>query len=189
MSLDVGELGRVLKVHVVDAVPQTPARLIELARGLYGIGLGDEADAAARRAIDVAESRQPMLSLRVQLALDGKATRVLLPAARALLAEADAVEAYALAARALGAAGAHAEADAAVEAGAKRFTEDGELLLVGAELRLANSDPAGARAMLSRASSGRSRCRSDNAPKSCWVTSPSAAVTLIRRSWRVPAHG
>jgi O-antigen ligase/tetratricopeptide (TPR) repeat protein len=150
MGLDARELGRVLRGHVVDAVPQVPQRLIELARGLYTIGLVAEADAAALRAVELSESRQPMLMTRVQLALDGNVPAIAGRAARGLLAEADSVEAFALAARGLARASAIGEANAAIESGLKHHPNDGSLLLVGAELRLAFNDFAGARAILAR---------------------------------------
>ncbi len=151
MSFNPSELGRVLRQHVVEAVPQTPARLMELARGLYGIGLIPEADAAAQRAVDLAESREPLLMQRTQLALDANVPKVLAPAARALLAEAQSAEAFALAARALSRVGAQSESNAALEAGLRNHPDDGSLFLVGAELRLKAADLPGARDMLRRA--------------------------------------
>jgi O-antigen ligase/tetratricopeptide (TPR) repeat protein len=145
MGFDPGELYRNLGHHVVDAVPQTPAMLLELARA---IGNAEEADAIAQRAVEVADSRSRALLDRAELALASKAPVVSGRAARALLAEADSVEAFAVAARGLAQAGAQAESNAAISAGMKQFPRDGSLYLVGAELRLASGDLAGAYAML-----------------------------------------
>ena len=151
MALNPSELGRALRLHVVDAVPQTAPRLMELAHGLYGIGLISEGDAAAQRAIERSESRQAMFIARTQLAFDANVPRVLAPAVEAMLAEAESVEAFALAGRSLSRLGEQAQSNAAIEAGIKRHPGEGPLFLVGAELRLAAGDVGGARAMLSRA--------------------------------------
>jgi tetratricopeptide (TPR) repeat protein len=151
MPLDPPELGRMLRQHVVDAVPQTPPKLVELARGLYSIGLSAEADAAAQRAIELADPRLPFLMARVQMAIDATVPHIAGAAARALLQEADTADAFALAAQGLARASAPDESRAAIEAGAKRFPSDGALLLTGADLRFAFNDFAGARALLARA--------------------------------------
>jgi tetratricopeptide (TPR) repeat protein len=150
MQLDVNELTRMLAGHVVEAVPQTPPRLFELARSLYGGGHVTEADAAARRAVDLAEERTAALSMRVQLAMEANATQILAPAARSLFAEADTAENYIMAARGLAGGGAPAEANQAIDAGLKAHPGTAALLLAGAELRLAGGDLSGARAMLGR---------------------------------------
>src|SRR6185369_6029890 len=117
MQLDLAELTRLLAGHVVDAVPQSPARLIELSRSLYGIGHVAEADAAAQRAVELADPRVPVLMERAKLALEAHATAPLPSAARALVAEADSPEAYVLAARAFAAGGAPADGNRAIERG------------------------------------------------------------------------
>jgi len=150
MVLDLNELTRLLAGHVVEAVPQTPARLTELARALYASGHVSEADAAARRAVDLSEERTPMLMTRVQLALQANATAILAAAARDLLREADSPDAYASAARALAAAGARSDGYAAIDSGLKAFPQNTALLLAGAELRIGGGDLAGARAALGR---------------------------------------
>lgn len=151
MTPDLSEMARVLGDHVVAAVPQTPARLVDLARQLYAIGRVREADAAAVRAVDVSDARPAQLMTRLRLALDVDARPVLAPAARALLAENDAVDAFALAARAFARAGAQADSDAAIDAGLRAHRADATLLLTGAELRLDAGDVAGARTLLGRA--------------------------------------
>lgn len=151
MNFDPGELGRVLRGHIVDAVPQTPARLMELARALYASGQPAEADAAAERAVDLGDSQELLLIERAKLALDANATKALLSAARTLLAEAQSADAFGLAARALARAGAQAEANTALATGLKRHPDDGSLFLVGAEVRLGAGDLMGASDLLARA--------------------------------------
>jgi tetratricopeptide (TPR) repeat protein len=150
MPFDPAELTRMLAGHVVDAVPQTPGRLVELARWLYAIGRSADADAAAQRAVELSEVRAPMLMTRVQLALEAKAPDMLIRAARALRDEADSVEAFALAARGLAGAGASAQSNQTIDSALKHYPGNPTLLLAGAELRSAAGDFAGSRAVLGR---------------------------------------
>jgi hypothetical protein len=150
MRLDLTELTGLLAGHVVDAVPQSPERLIELSRSLYVIGHVAEADGAAQRAVELADPRVPVLMERAKLALEAHAVASLPSAAHALVAEANSPEAYALAARAFAAGGAPDDGNRAIERGLHAFPGNGALALSGAELSIASGDLARARAILSR---------------------------------------
>ncbi|MDB4968033.1 MAG: hypothetical protein JWN44_3722 [Myxococcales bacterium] len=151
MLIDLNELTRALGVHVVEAVPQQPARLIELARQLYDNGRPREADAAAARAAELADAPEPMLATRVQLALEFRATAVLDGSARSLLRQAEAERSFALGAEALAKAGNRAASSAALDQGLKLHPQSALLLLTGARLRMEGGDLVGARATLARA--------------------------------------
>jgi hypothetical protein len=156
MSWDVLELARVLGAHVVEAVPQTPAALDDLARELYNYGKALDADAAAARAADISDAREPLLVKRAELALAAQSTipsvdKARAAAGNALLAEAATAEEYVLAARALAAAGDKSGANHAIDVGLTHFPRAGSVYLGGARLRSDAGDLAGARTLLSRA--------------------------------------
>lgn len=148
MSFDVRELVRVLRMHVVEAVPQTPARLIALAQVLYAMNMRREADAAAKRAVDLSDSREALLIERTQLALDRDSRDALRPAVNELLVGAESVDAFVLAARALSRLGDHARAQTAVRDGLRRYPNNVALQLVAIDVRLAAADVDAAREML-----------------------------------------
>ncbi|HEY2745678.1 MAG TPA: O-antigen ligase family protein, partial [Polyangia bacterium] len=151
MVMDVNELRAVVGVHVLDAVPQTPRDLVELARQLYGVAAVAEADAAVQRAVAAADPKLPVLMQRVQLALDANAAAPLPAASRALLAENDGPAAYALAAIGLARAGLFTEAYAAIDAGYAAHRSEPSLLLTGAEVHILAKDVPGARAQIAKA--------------------------------------
>jgi hypothetical protein len=151
MPLDITEMVRVLGPHVVDAAPQTRTGLVELARGLYMNAHPVEADAAAARAVDLSDEREPLLVERARLAVEFQKPAQLVSAGRALLAEAEAPDSFVLAARALAAGGERFAANGAIDAGLKRHPRDGLIFLTGARLRFEVSDFAGARQLLARA--------------------------------------
>lgn len=151
LSLDINELVRVLGAHVVEAAPQTPPALLDLARALYEIGRAGEADQAAARAVELADAREPILCKRAELALAANKAPQLAAAGKALAAESTQPESFVLAARALSAAGDRAGSNAAIDAGLKLHPREGLLFLSGARLRFDAADYAGARALLARA--------------------------------------
>jgi hypothetical protein len=151
MPLDVNELVRALGSHVVDAVPPTTPALLGLAQALYGGGRPVVGDAAAARAVELADAREQVLAERAQLAINFNAPAQAKAAAKALLAEAEAPESFVLAARACASGGDRPAANAAIDAGLKRHPHEALLFLSGARLRYEANDFAGAHALLSRA--------------------------------------
>jgi tetratricopeptide (TPR) repeat protein len=150
LSPDYVELLRVLGRFVLDAVPQDPARLVELARSLANIGRADEAQSACQRAADLAPKRETVLAACVNVALALDSPPLLAPTAKALADEAGDAESFTLAARALMRVGQPAASAALIARGIQRHPGDGNLVLVGARLRIDAGDLAGARALLSR---------------------------------------
>lgn len=146
-----GELLRVLGANILDAVPRRPASLVELARSLYGMRRNVEADAALRRAVDLAsDDAERWRVTRVRTVLEFSDRQALAPAANDLLSGATQVDSFVVAAQALARAHDQARANAAIEAGLHAHVQDGTLLLAGARLRLDAGDLGGARAMLGR---------------------------------------
>ncbi len=154
LAPDYGELTRVLGHHVVDAVPQEPARLVGLATSLIGTGHDADAIAACARAGDLAPRREPLLVACTKLALDYNAPALLLPSAEPLAEEASEPESFVLAARARGQGGTRAGgggADGARHQGPLRRRQPG---LVAARLRLRRRRPGGGAALLARGGAG-----------------------------------
>ena len=149
-SADINELARVLGRAIVDAVPQQPAALFQLARDLYALKYRALGDAATLRAVDVADEREPVLAQRLEILAQSSTPDQVIVAGRALTAEATTTASFVLAARALAHAGDRAGADSAILAGQHAHPDDTSLVLVGAKLRSDAGDLDGARALLSR---------------------------------------
>lgn len=145
------ELVALLGPNVVEAVPQNPTALLALARRLLGYQHPREAELAGKRAVDLADPREPTLRARVQVFEDLHATQLLGTAARQLAAEATESESFAVAARALAASGAGADAQKLLDRGRKMFPADASLVLLATRIRADGGDLVGARMMLDRA--------------------------------------
>jgi tetratricopeptide (TPR) repeat protein len=151
LNEDDGELVRLLGGYIIDAVPQQPHELLALAHRLLGIERPREAAAAAQRAVDLAEGREPILAERVKVFLELNANLLLPAAARALAAEATDGQSFALAARGLAAGGQRTEALTLLDRARKMHSGDATLVLLTARLRADGGDLAGARVLLDRA--------------------------------------
>jgi O-antigen ligase/tetratricopeptide (TPR) repeat protein len=145
---DYGEMTRVLGHFIVDAVPQEPARLVELGRSLAAIGHLPDALVACARAPEQALRREPTLAACVTMALELELPALILPTAKALAAEATEAGSYGLAARGLAAAGQPDAAAALIVRGLRQHGDNAALVLVGAQLRLDAGDLSGASALL-----------------------------------------
>ena len=148
------ELVRVAGSHAIDAVPQTPARLFELAHYLVRTGRAKLGWAAAARAVELADGAESARTEQTRIAVEIKAPAELKEAAHALIASDPAASGYLLAAQALAQAGDARGADDALARGMKAHATDGELVLGGARLEQKRGNLAGARAMLRRIEAG-----------------------------------
>jgi O-antigen ligase len=153
MTPVVAEMAAVVGSAVVDAVPQEPAPLLELAHDLYNIGRRDDARIAMRRGVDLADEsgREGVLADTVQQMLALDAGPQILPFAKLLSTAATSPRAFTLAAQALTAAGDVPASDATMAAGFRAHPFDGSLPLAATRLHIDRADLTGARTMLARA--------------------------------------
>jgi hypothetical protein len=140
--------------HAVDAVPQQPPALIELAKNLAARGRPDEAARAAARAVERANLAESALKGQLEVALLCHRNELISSAAGAYLEARPEAGAYVVAAEAYQSIGDAARSDAAIALGAKEHPEDSSLVLAGARLRLGRGDLAGVRALLRRSGDG-----------------------------------
>jgi O-antigen ligase/Tfp pilus assembly protein PilF len=143
------EILRVVGDRALDAVPQRPADQLELAKQLAGRGRAKGADAAARRAVELANDDEHTQLLRLQIALATGDKAIILSAAEGpLLAEKPSAAAFAQAAAAFEKVGDRKHTDMALERGLITHTDDGPLVLSAATLYLERGALEAARAVL-----------------------------------------
>jgi len=135
--------------HAIDAVPQHPGALVDLAANLEARNKLDLAEAACGRAAELAQSDlQLVLERCAQIAVSSGNVPGISRAADALMAASPSASGYVTAARTFEAAGAPDRADQAVSRGLAAHPGDPALVLYGAESAFARNDFARARQLL-----------------------------------------
>jgi Tfp pilus assembly protein PilF len=142
------EIWRVVGDRILDAIPQRPAELLDVARYLVGAGRPIQADALCQRAVERASGAEPVLLARLAIAVQGQRVELVNRATDEVLAAAPGAQGYIAAAQALEQVGASARSDAAILAGIKAHADEPALALAGARLRLGRGELVGARALL-----------------------------------------
>lgn len=131
-----------------EAVPQTQAELLGVARLLLARKHLEQANIASGRSVELAVDREDAGMQRVALALQSGASSFMSEAADDLIFTAESAHAFGVAADAYAKAGAPELADAAVAKGLTRHPLSGALVLQGAQLRVLRGDVASALAFL-----------------------------------------
>jgi hypothetical protein len=148
------EILALLGSAVVDGFPQRPDALMRLAHGLAQRHKPLDADAAAQRAVSLTAAPGPVLTERVQVAIEAGDARTLVPAAEALLEAQPDPESGVVAIKALALTGDVKATEAALQRMLKLHPDSSLLVLVGAQLRFDRNDLGGARALLKHAGDG-----------------------------------
>ncbi len=144
------ELWHLVGDHIVDAVPQRPKDLEQLARALVNLGLVAPADRASQRAVELGDGDGSARNARLELTVSTHRPELVRGAVTALLAQSSTVEDYRCAVRALTDVGDSAHADAVLRTGTDRYPNVEALRILYAQIHVERGDLAGARALLNR---------------------------------------
>ncbi len=149
MTPNTAELYHLLGEHIVDAAPQRPKELEQLARDLVNAGVVPAADRASQRAVELSGGTAAARSARLELAIRTRRPALVRSAVDMLLDGTSGVDDYLCSVRALADVGDAVRADATLRTGQERHPDAEPLRLLAVQIHLERGDLTGARALLS----------------------------------------
>jgi hypothetical protein len=153
-AVEPGELVAALGARALDAVPQRSDDLLRFAHWLAAQHRIADADAACRRALELAHPPDAARVERVEVAMETGDAKTIRAAAGELLDGNPDVDGWMLGVRALGRSGDTAATEEALARGLKQHPDASPLMLLGAQLRFERGDLPGARGLLKHANDG-----------------------------------